>query len=97
MSAMTKIEGVPDSDSALPGMAFFAGTGPAGATCGLCKHRGYFRQSARGSFDKRTNSTVHKSYRVTKCAQFKRMTGRHGSDVDADYAACKYFEAAPKT
>lgn len=37
MSYMTRLEGVPDTDDAKPGMAYFAGTGPIGKTCGKCE------------------------------------------------------------
>jgi hypothetical protein len=39
MGIMTKLDGVPDREDAKPGMAFFANTGPFGATCGDCSHR----------------------------------------------------------
>jgi hypothetical protein len=42
---MTKVPGVPDRDQAKPGMAYFAGTGPA-KRCGDCKFRSY-RRSGR--------------------------------------------------
>lgn len=35
---MTKIPGVPDNKTLVPGMAHFQGTGPFGKTCGACKH-----------------------------------------------------------
>jgi hypothetical protein len=77
-------------------MAFFAGTGPEGKTCGDCKLRGYYRQSLRTSYNKKTGKPEHKSYRVQKCAAFKLMTGRHGATVKAEYPSCKYFEPRPK-
>jgi hypothetical protein len=83
---MVKEPGVPDRADMRPGMAYFAKTGPAGKTCGDCEHRGYYRDSA----------TSRSSYWVSKCGQFKAMTGRHGADVKTDYPACKYFEAKPK-
>lgn len=82
---LTRIAGVPNSEDVQPGMAYFAGTGPEGKTCGSCAHRGYQRESVGG-----------KAYSVTSCRQFKRMTGRHGSPVGSDWKACKYYEAKPK-
>lgn len=35
-----KIEGHPDRSQAVSGMAHFAGGGPNGATCKMCKHYG---------------------------------------------------------
>jgi hypothetical protein len=92
---MVKVAGVPDRSDAKPGMAFFAGTGPSGKTCGDCKNRGYYRQGPE-HWDETKQKMVSRGYRVQKCAQFKAMTGRHGTDVDAGYSACKYFEAKAK-
>lgn len=36
---LTRLPGIPDRDQAKIGMAYFAGTGPAGKTCGSCEHR----------------------------------------------------------
>lgn len=92
MSFMTKIEGVPDSDQALPGMAFFAGSGPDGKTCGDCKYRGLTRQSQKSKWSQMAQQFIHRTYRTKQCSMFKRLAGVHGSAVKADYAACKYFE-----
>jgi hypothetical protein len=96
MLPMTKVEGAQDRAAAKPGMAFFAGTGPFGKTCGDCAHRGYRRESARGHWDEKLQTEVHRSYRVQKCEMFKKMAGYHGSDVSADNGACKYFEQKSK-
>lgn len=94
---MTKIDGYPSSDQAIPGMAFFAGTGPEGKTCGDCKHRGYYRQSQRPTWNEARQEEVYRSYRVTSCAVFKKMAGHHGTPVEKDCKACKYFEQKPKS
>lgn len=95
MSCMTKLPGVPDSDQALPGMAFFSGTGPIGKTCADCKFRGLVRESRKETFNERTQQFVRKSYRTTQCQMFKRLAGEHGAAVKKDYPSCKYFEAKP--
>lgn len=92
MSYMTRLEGVPDTDDAKPGMAYFAGTGPDGKTCGQCKHRGLTRQSRKGTWSEKLQQIVHKSYRTTQCAMFKKLAGMHGTAVKKDYPCCKYFE-----
>lgn len=92
-SGMVKIEGVPDRSEAVPGMAYFAGTGPFARTCGECVHRGYSRQSETGRWNEETRETVYRSYRVQACAEFKRLAGHHGPAIDADNDACKYFKA----
>jgi len=96
MSFMTKIEGVADTDQAIPGMAFFAGTGPDGKTCGACKHRGLTRRSQKATYSEQAKDFVHKTYRTTQCAMFKKLAGTHGSAVKKDYPACKYFEPRAK-
>lgn len=97
MGFMTKLDGVPDSDQAIPGMAFFAGAGPVGAVCGDCIHRGYKRESKRGTWNAHLGQMVYRLYRVTKCAMFRKMAGgQHGTDIKKDTPACKFFEAKPK-
>lgn len=96
MSYMTKIEGIPDTDDVKPGMAFFAGTGPYGKTCGTCKHRGVVRQSQKATYSERLKEFVHRSYRTTQCAMFKKLSGNHGGSGDKNWSACKYFEDKAK-
>lgn len=95
-SHMTKVEGVPDSSAAVPGMAYFPDTGPFGRTCGECIHRGYKRVSSKETFNERTQTWFAKTRSVTACAMFKRLAGCHGPAIDADNHACKYFEAKPE-
>ncbi len=96
MSYMTKIEGVADTDDAKSGMAFFAGTGPYGKTCGNCKHRGLTRMSQKATYSEQAKEFVHKTYRTSQCAMFKKLAGEYGSAVKKDYPACKYFEQRAK-
>ena len=92
MSHMTKLDGVPDADDAKPGMAYFAGTGPVGKSCGSCKHRGYQRL-AKPRLNKRTNKMVERAFRWGGCAVFRRLSqGRAGPEVERDWKACKYYE-----
>lgn len=96
MSFMTRIEGVADTDEAIPGMAFFAGTGPYGKTCGDCKHRGLYRESQKATYSEKAKDFVYKTYRTTQCAMFKKLAGEYGAAVKKDCSACKYFEQKPK-
>jgi hypothetical protein len=82
---LTKIEGVPDCDSAKAGMAYFAGSGPFGETCGNCEHCGP------------TSHTDRKTGKV-RCAMYRKLPGggRRGETISKQYAACKYFSARPK-
>lgn len=93
MSCMTKIKGVADVDDAIPGMAYFAGTGPAGRTCGSCVHRGYKRQPKYGRWDEKLQREVFRLYKVSSCALFRKFAGgQHGRPVAADNPACKCYE-----
>jgi hypothetical protein len=82
---MTKLPGVPDRTTVIPGMAHYSGSGPAGATCGGCMHRGYSREGKDGKWRK-----------TTGCHVFKSLTGRHGAAVNKGNASCRYFEAKRK-
>lgn len=73
---MTKIAGVPARSSVVPGMAHFAGSGPAGKKCNQCHHWGYWRGGKR--------------YRG--CAKTFFLTNSHGAEVAGKNLACKYFE-----
>jgi len=83
MDHLTRIKGVPNSEDVMPGMAFFAGTGPAGKTCGDCCFRGYYRKTMRGHEE-------HTS-RTNACKAFSQLTGRHGPVVRREWSACKYY------
>jgi len=85
MGVMTKIDGAPDREEAIAGMAFYAGTGPIGTTCGGCAHRGYYRVNGAG-----------KSVRWLGCKVFKSLTGRHGRVVSKLNPSCKYFAEAKR-
>jgi hypothetical protein len=77
---LTRIEGCPDRNSAKPGMAFFANSGPFGETCGNCQHLDRAgRRKGQG-----------------RCLMFRKLTGRCGEKIDPGYSACKYFEVKPK-
>lgn len=81
-SHLTRLPGVRDSSEIFPGMAHYAGEGPAKKTCGDCAHRGYYRTNRDGQ-----------TFRTGGCRMFPRLAGRHGPPVKREWAACKYFEA----
>jgi len=89
---LTKIEGVPDRAQCRPGMAFFSDTGPFCTTCGECKHRGYWRQTEREN--KKTGEWETKPRRHMGCAQYHKLSGRHGPPVEPQWPSCKFFERA---
>jgi hypothetical protein len=68
------------------GQAYFANTGPFGATCHECIFWGYFQQH-RDKAGNSTRTTFRKS-----CAKYHVLTGRHGAIVPANASACRYFE-----
>ena len=73
---LTTIEGVRSSSEVLPGMAFYAGTGPAGKTCGECA---FAFQPGKGG-------------KAWRCAKYIKLAMREGKAIKLTYAACKYFE-----
>src|SRR5262245_60967987 len=63
------------------GQAYFANTGPFGATCGECAFLGYYQQHRNKAGDV-IKSTYHGG-----CEKFRRLTGDHGPVVPANAAA----------
>lgn len=84
-SYMTRLPGAPDSSEAVPGMAYFAGSGPLGKTCGDCTFKGYWHMPESNT-DKPT-----RSYKWGGCGMYKKLTGQHGPAIDSHNCACKYF------
>jgi hypothetical protein len=68
------------AQATLPGQAYFAGTGPLGATCGGCLHAVTKTQEGRLLF----------------CDQHRQMRRVWGGKIRRDAPACKYFEAKPE-
>jgi len=75
-----------------PGMAYFAGSGPAGKYCGDCKFWTYYRQVRKPRFNRRTGAEEWPSYKWRGCAKFRDLTGQVGPQIDDRLHACKYFE-----
>jgi len=65
----------------VPGMAHFAGTGPAGTRCGGCTSYVYDEKSKR-----------HKT-----CGKYNQLTGKMGKSFDSMTPSCRYFDARPNT
>jgi hypothetical protein len=73
-------------------MAYFAGTGPQGKTCGDCAHRGYQREVLSPHSD---GGTVwQREYRG--CRRYKQLAGHDGPVVKTTYAACREFRQKEK-
>ena len=68
-----------------PGQAFFANSGPFGATCSDCAHLGYRRQI------RNENGDIVKTVRHGGCEKFYQLTNKHGPRVPVNAAACRYF------
>jgi hypothetical protein len=67
----------------VPGMAFWAGTGPAKATCGKCANYGYYYEDSRND----------RKHRAHGCALYWKQMKKHGErSIPESTAACKYFE-----
>ena len=70
-----------------PGMAHFAGTGPALKTCREClfwNHKLY---------DYRAKGGKHRGLILpADCKKYRQMTQQVGAKIPDDAAACKYFD-----
>jgi hypothetical protein len=64
-----------------PGMAHWAGTGPAGQTCAGCGHYGYWYETRTGKSGRRASA----------CELYFRRCHTHGNTLPAATPACKYF------
>jgi len=72
----------------VPGMAFWAMTGPEGVTCRECVFWGWTKKFRRDRWG-------HLAPRL--CSKYIRMSGgKKGDGVPHDAYACKYFEKNPK-
>ena len=68
-----------------PGQAHWAGSGPSGATCGDCVHLGYYRKHVNFNGD-----ATHTQW-TGGCAEFHRLTGKHGPVIRQCAEACRHF------
>jgi hypothetical protein len=65
------------------GMAFWAGSGPPGSTCGKCLNYGY-------EYRKENGDTAN---RPSGCALYWKQMHKHGARaIPKSTAGCKYFE-----
>lgn len=70
----------------VPGMAHFAGTGPAGATCRECIFWNH------GPHDYRAKNGKHRGLiEPATCKKFRQLTHHEGAKIRDDLSACKYF------
>lgn len=71
-----------------PGMAHFAGTGPAGETCRGCEFWKHDRQYY--------SKIGHKGglIRPAPCTKYREMMGDWGNSIPDDAPSCKYFAPA---
>jgi hypothetical protein len=88
----THVDGVPDREDAIKGMAHFAGGGPAGTTCGGCAFRGLMRVPKYTMLKDGDAERPVKPYRHLGCRKYFEMTNRYGIKVDAENRSCKYYE-----
>ena len=71
-----------------PGQAHWAGTGPAGETCGRCGHFGYWEQVHNSAGD-----NVCGRHRAGCCSKFFQLTGKHGAVISRGTGACRHFQS----
>lgn len=71
-----------------PGMAFWAGTGPASITCRECAffdHQNSYYATGGGHGG---------MLKPARCKKFAQLTQKLGDKISHDTRACKYFEQA---
>jgi hypothetical protein len=76
--------------SSVPGMAYFAASGPFGAQCKDCAFYGYHRVIRNKAGD-----AVRTMFQRNRCAKFHELTGQHGDPVPPATESCRYFERRP--
>lgn len=94
----TKIRGTDPFDKDLSeqikktheGMAHWAGSGPAGATCRMCKHWNYRGYKKDPGFGRPELKDATCGRFISMCARSKGLPIPHNAD------ACKYFEEFPQ-
>jgi hypothetical protein len=70
-----------------PGMAHWAGSGPADKTCGECQHLGYWRQIQNATGDNIDNR------HYGGCAKYSQLAGgKHGAVILPGTPACRHFQ-----
>lgn len=82
----------------MPGMAYMAGTGPHGKTCGDCKFKGFSYQG-RERVSQKTGEIYYQTHRSNGCEKNYELLGkkRPGADIPDRTKACKYFEQRAET
>lgn len=80
--------GISSATPAVKGMFFFAGTGPAWATCNLCK-------AALDATPRDINGKEKGALKV-RCQKTKDYQGHFGAAYPPESCACKYFERRDK-
>lgn len=70
-----------------PGMAHFAGTGPAPKTCRECIHFDHAQYDYHAK-----NGKYHGLIKPAACKKYRQMTGAAGTRIPDDAAACRHFE-----
>ena len=71
-------------EATVPGMAHFAGTGPAGTTCSACAH---WNHGNPLTIRRRLDGQL----RAHPCGMFKALTDADGADIPPATPSCRHF------
>lgn len=77
----------PMARASFPGMAHFAGTGPAGKTCRECifwKHAPHDYRSKNGGYGGKI--------KPAECAKYRQLSGDKGRAVPDNARSCRHYE-----
>src|SRR5262245_38293745 len=69
-----------------PGMAHWAGSGPAGKTCGECQHWNFWRQIRNAS------GAVICTEQHKGCQKYQQLTNKKGPEISRQLPACRHFQ-----
>jgi|SRR5687767_1103126 hypothetical protein len=75
-------------NSTVPGMAHWAGGGPADAYCLGCRFYGYWKNLRNAA-----GEIVTSKFRKSACGKFHDLTGKHGADLVGNPSACRHFQS----
>jgi hypothetical protein len=73
-----------------PGMAHWAGSGPADTWCSSCWFFGYYKNTHNSA-----GEIITSKFRRLGCGKYHELTGRHGPDIDGNPKSCRHYTPRP--
>src|SRR5262245_11700756 len=73
-----------------PGMAHWAGTGPADTWCSTCLSFGYYKNVRNTA-----GEVISSKFRKSACGKYHELTGKHGPDIEDNPKSCRHYKPRP--